>query len=30
MLKTLDVVAAILEKEGKILLAQRPEHADQP
>ena len=30
MLKTLDVVAAILENEGKILLAQRPEHADQP
>ncbi|HDS9606295.1 TPA: pyrimidine (deoxy)nucleoside triphosphate diphosphatase [Enterobacter hormaechei subsp. steigerwaltii] len=29
-MKTLDVVAAILEKEGKILLAQRPEHADQP
>lgn len=30
MLKTIDVVAAILEKEGKILLAQRPPHADQP
>lgn len=29
MLKTLDVVAAILEKNGKILLAQRPAHADQ-
>ncbi|MDI3362571.1 pyrimidine (deoxy)nucleoside triphosphate diphosphatase [Lelliottia sp. V89_10] len=30
MLKTLDVVAAIIEKNGKILLAQRPESADQP
>jgi hypothetical protein len=30
MLKTLDVVAAIIEKDGKILLAQRPAHADQP
>lgn len=30
MLKTLDVVAAILEQDGKILLAQRPPHADQP
>ena len=30
MLKTLDVVAAIIEKDDKILLAQRPEHADQP
>ncbi|MFN1130609.1 pyrimidine (deoxy)nucleoside triphosphate diphosphatase [Lelliottia nimipressuralis] len=29
MLKTLDVVAAILEKDGKILLAQRPAQADQ-
>ncbi|HDR2890368.1 TPA: pyrimidine (deoxy)nucleoside triphosphate diphosphatase [Enterobacter asburiae] len=29
-MKTIDVVAAILEKEGKILLAQRPPHADQP
>lgn len=29
MLKTLDVVAAIIEKNGKILLAQRPDHADQ-
>lgn len=30
MLKTIDVVAAILEKDGRILLAQRPAHADQP
>lgn len=30
MLKTLDVVCAILEQDGKILLAQRPLHADQP
>jgi (d)CTP diphosphatase len=30
MLKTIDVVAAIIEKEGLILLAQRPMHADQP
>ena len=30
MLKTLDVVAAIIEKDGNILLAQRPAHADQP
>jgi mutator protein MutT len=30
MLKTLDVVAAIIEQDGKILLAQRPPHADQP
>lgn len=30
MLKTLDVVAAIIEKDDKILLAQRPAHADQP
>lgn len=29
MLKTIDVVAAIIEKNGKILLAQRPAHADQ-
>lgn len=29
MLKTIDVVAAILEKKGLILLAQRPPHADQ-
>lgn len=29
MLKTLDVVAAILERDGKILLAQRPPQADQ-
>jgi (d)CTP diphosphatase len=28
--KTLDVVAAIIEQDGKILLAQRPPHADQP
>jgi (d)CTP diphosphatase len=30
MLKTLDVVAAIIEHNGQILLAQRPPHADQP
>ena len=30
MLKTLDVVAAIIERDDKILLAQRPAHADQP
>ena len=30
MLKTIDVVAAILEQNGKILLAQRPAHTDQP
>lgn len=30
MLKTLDVVAAIIEKDDNILLAQRPAHADQP
>ena len=30
MMKTLDVVAAILERDGKILLTQRPAHADQP
>lgn len=29
MLKTIDVVAAIIEQNGKILLAQRPPHADQ-
>lgn len=29
-LKTIDVVAAIIERDGKILLAQRPPHADQP
>lgn len=29
MLKTIDVVAAIIEQDGKILLAQRPLHADQ-
>jgi len=29
-MKTLDVVAAIIERDGKILLAQRPPHADQP
>ncbi|WP_181012909.1 pyrimidine (deoxy)nucleoside triphosphate diphosphatase [Citrobacter amalonaticus] len=28
-MKTLDVVAAVIERDGKILLAQRPEHADQ-
>lgn len=30
MLKTIDVVAAIIERNGLILLAQRPSHADQP
>ncbi|SNY59684.1 pyrimidine (deoxy)nucleoside triphosphate diphosphatase [Enterobacter sp. CC120223-11] len=30
MLKTIDVVAAIIERDGLILLAQRPAHADQP
>lgn len=29
MMKTLDVVAAIVERDGKILLAQRPPQADQ-
>lgn len=29
MLKTIDVVAAIIEQNGEILLAQRPPHADQ-
>lgn len=29
MMKTLDVVAAIIERDGTILLAQRPAHADQ-
>ena len=29
MMKTLDVVAAIIERDGKILLAQRSAHADQ-
>ncbi|ALR76472.1 pyrimidine (deoxy)nucleoside triphosphate diphosphatase [[Enterobacter] lignolyticus] len=29
MLKTIDVVAAIIEQDGLILLAQRPPHADQ-
>lgn len=29
LLKTLDVVAAIIERDGNILLAQRPDHADQ-
>ncbi|ECN1446732.1 pyrimidine (deoxy)nucleoside triphosphate diphosphatase, partial [Salmonella enterica subsp. enterica serovar Enteritidis] len=28
MIKKLDVVAAIIECDGKILLAQRPAHAD--
>ncbi|SEL42756.1 (d)CTP diphosphatase [Kosakonia sacchari] len=28
-LKTVEVVAAIIERDGKILLAQRPPHADQ-
>ncbi|MCC8284449.1 pyrimidine (deoxy)nucleoside triphosphate diphosphatase [Escherichia fergusonii] len=28
-MKTIDVVAAIIEKDGKILLAQRPVHTDQ-
>lgn len=30
MMKTLDVVAAIIERDGNILLAQRSKHADQP
>ncbi|MGK9171759.1 pyrimidine (deoxy)nucleoside triphosphate diphosphatase [Yokenella regensburgei] len=30
MLKTIDVVAAIIERDGSILLAQRPEQGDQP
>ena len=30
MLKMIEVVAAIIEQDGKILLAQRPPHADQP
>jgi len=30
MLKTIDVVAAIIERDGQILLAQRPAQADQP
>ena len=30
MLKTIDVVAAIIEQNGLILLAQRPATADQP
>lgn len=30
MQKIIDVVAAIIERDGKILLAQRPLHADQP
>ena len=30
MLKMIEVVAAIIEQDGKILLAQRPSHADQP
>lgn len=29
-MKILDVVAAIIERDGKILLAQRSEQADQP
>lgn len=29
-MKTIDVVAAILEREGLILLAQRPDSGDQP
>lgn len=29
-LKVIDVVAAIIERNGLILLAQRPAHADQP
>ena len=29
IMKTLDVVAAIIERDGKILLAQRPLQADQ-
>ncbi|MEC5375623.1 pyrimidine (deoxy)nucleoside triphosphate diphosphatase [Pseudocitrobacter sp. MW920760] len=28
-MKTIDVVAAIIEQNGQILLAQRPSHADQ-
>lgn len=28
--KMIDVVAAIIEQDGQILLAQRPPHADQP
>ena len=28
-MQTLDGVAAIIERDGKILLAQRPQHADQ-
>ncbi|MFH0404845.1 pyrimidine (deoxy)nucleoside triphosphate diphosphatase, partial [Klebsiella quasipneumoniae] len=28
MLKMIEVVAAIIEQDGKILLAQRPPHAD--
>lgn len=30
MLKIIDVVAAIIERDGQILLAQRPLSADQP
>ena len=30
MQKIIDVVAAIIERDGEILLAQRPPHADQP
>ncbi|MET2609515.1 pyrimidine (deoxy)nucleoside triphosphate diphosphatase [Klebsiella pneumoniae] len=30
MLKMIDVVSAIIEQDGQILLAQRPPHADQP
>lgn len=30
MLKTIDVVAAIIERSGLILIARRPAHADQP
>ena len=30
MLKIIDVVAAIIERDGKILLAQRPASGDQP
>ncbi len=30
MVKKIDVVCAILEQDGKILLARRPSHADQP
>lgn len=29
-MKTIDVVAAIIERQGKILLAQRPASGDQP